>query len=74
MQAPIAPRRPHVHLDHGVERDDPWHWLRDREDPAVIAYIEAENAFTEERTAHLKDLVDRLFEEMKSKILSRETF
>ena len=44
---PVAPRRPHVISAHGDDREDPWFWLRDREDPEVLAYLEAENAYTE---------------------------
>ena len=40
MKPPVAPRRPHVHTEHGVERPDPYHWMRDREDPELLPYIE----------------------------------
>ena len=46
---PSAPRRPHVISAHGDDREDPWFWLREREDPEVLAYLEAENAYTERR-------------------------
>ncbi len=49
-------------------RADPWFWLRDREDPEVLAYLEAENAFTEAQTAPLAGFRDGLFEEMKARI------
>ena len=65
---PAAPRRPHVISAHGDNREDPWFWLRQREDPAVLAYLEAENAYTEETTAPLADLRSGLFEEMKARI------
>ena len=42
-----APPRPVELTRHGDVRVDPWYWLRDREDPEVIAYLEAENAYTE---------------------------
>ncbi len=44
---PSAPRRPHVISAHGDDREDPWFWLREREDPEVLAYLEAENAYTD---------------------------
>ena len=65
---PTAPQRPHVITAHGDERQDPWFWLRDREDPEVLAYLEAENAYTDAETAPLADLRERLFEEMKARI------
>ena len=65
---PAAPQRPHVITAHGDERLDPWFWLREREDPAVLAYLEAENAFTEAVTQPLAAFRDVLFEEMKARI------
>ena len=65
---PSAPRRPHVISAHGDDREDPWFWLREREDPEVLAYLEAENAFTDEATAPLAGLRSGLFEEMKARI------
>ena len=65
---PVAPRRPHVVSAHGDDREDPWYWLREREDPEVLAYLEAENAYTEEEMAPLDALRDGLFEEMKARI------
>jgi len=64
----MAERRPHVDTLHGDVRRDDWHWLRNREDPAVIRYLEAENAYTEARTAALKPLADRVYQEMLSRI------
>ncbi len=66
-QAPVAPQRPHVRRIHGTETDDPWHWLRDRDDPAVREYLEAENAYTEAATVHLADLREQIFGEIKDR-------
>jgi oligopeptidase B len=65
---PSAARRPQVLTTHGDERIDDWYWLRDRDDPDVIAYLEAENAYHEAMTAHLSDLEETLFEEFKARI------
>ena len=48
---PVAPQRPHVHATFGVERSDPYFWIRERADPAVTGYLDAENAYTSARTA-----------------------
>ncbi|WP_185994860.1 S9 family peptidase [Nocardioides campestrisoli] len=64
---PVAPRRPVTHTWHGVERTDDYDWLRDKESPEVLAHLEAENAWTEQRTAHLAPLRERIFEEIKSR-------
>jgi oligopeptidase B len=50
-QPPQAPQRPHTISAHGHDREDPWYWLREREDPEVLAYLEAENAYTDEALA-----------------------
>ncbi len=65
---PQAPRRPHVLSIHGDDRVDDWYWLRDRDDPAVIAHLEAENAYAEAALAPVAPLRDRIFEEIRSRI------
>jgi oligopeptidase B len=64
---PVAERRPVRRLHHGDEFWDPYEWLRDKQDAAVIAYLEAENAYTEARTAHLDDLVEAVFTEIRTR-------
>jgi oligopeptidase B len=56
---PAAPRpahRPTERTHHGRTVSDPYEWLRDKEDPEVIAHLEAENAYADARTAHLGGL------------------
>jgi oligopeptidase B len=65
---PIAKRVPHVHRAHGDERPDDYHWLRDREDPDVTAYLEAENAYADAVMAPLRPLQERLYAEILSRI------
>lgn len=65
---PLAKRVPHVHEAHGDRRTDDYHWLRDREDPDVTAYLEAENAYTEAVMAPTKALQDRLYSEIVARI------
>ncbi len=48
--------------------DDPWAWLRDRDDPDTIAYLEAENAYATAWFADRHDLVETIFVEIKSRI------
>ncbi len=68
LTAPDAEQRPHVHTEHGVQRPDPYHWMRDREDGAVIEYLEAENAYMRTATAHLEGLRKTLFDEILGRI------
>ena len=65
---PRAAQRRHVVSAHGDDREDPWYWLRDRDDPEVLTYLQAENAYTEQEMAPLSDLRSALFEEMKARI------
>lgn len=67
-QPPVAKVIPHNLEKHGDVRVDNYYWLRERENPAVIAYLEAENAYTEAVTAHTKGLEEELFEEIKGRI------
>ncbi len=65
---PIAPKHPHKLVKHGDERVDPYYWLRDNKDPEVIAYLEAENTYTQTMMKHTEDLQLRLYEEMLGRI------
>ena len=68
LVAPRAARRATV-LRHGHDkRTDDWFWLRDRDDPAVRAYLEAENAFTRAGLAHTEPLQQRLFAAIKGRV------
>jgi oligopeptidase B len=49
-------------------RIDDWHWLRDRDDPAVIAYLEAENNYAEAMTAASAGLRERLYGQIKGRV------
>jgi oligopeptidase B len=67
---PVAAVRPHaVESPHGTRQDE-YYWLRDdtRSDPAVIGYLEAENAYKEAMTAHARSLEDRIYEEIVARI------
>jgi oligopeptidase B len=70
---PRAEQRPFSYERHGVTIDDPWAWLRDQDypdvqDPDVLAYLKAENAYFEAAMKPHKALTEQLFEEMKGRI------
>ncbi len=65
--APVAKRVPIERTHHGDTFVDEYDWLRDKDSPEVTAYLEAENAYTEARTAHLEGLREQLFAEIKSR-------
>ena len=66
--APVAERHPVSLEAHGDVRVDDWFWLRDKEDPAVIAHLEAENAYTAAVTAGSLALQEALYDEMVARI------
>jgi oligopeptidase B len=68
MNAPKAPIRSKVLEIHGDQRIDPYFWLNDRNDPEVIAYLDAENEYREQVMASLKPLEDKLFKEIVGRI------
>ncbi len=68
---PTAKKVPFVRRHHGDTVEDPYEWLRDKDDPEVIAYLEAENAYTAAQTEHLAPLRERIFDEIRSR--TRET-
>ncbi|MDT5079124.1 MAG: oligopeptidase [Mycobacterium sp.] len=64
---PIAKRVDHRREHHGDVFIDPYEWLRDKSDPEVIAYLEAENAYTEQQTEQLAPLRQKIFDEIKAR-------
>ena len=69
---PTAARRPVTTTHHGHERTDEYDWLRDKDDPEVIAHLEAENAWTAARTEHLAGLRAAIFDEIKGRTLETD--
>ena len=65
---PVAPARPTTLRHLGDERVDPWFWLRERDDPAVLAYLEAENEYTDTSLAHSGQLRDDLYAEIVGRV------
>jgi hypothetical protein len=63
--APIAPVVPKAFEEFGGVRIDNYDWLRDRKDPRVLAYLEAENTYADARLTTIKPLVDDLAAELK---------
>ncbi|WP_287270904.1 S9 family peptidase, partial [Microbacterium sp.] len=57
---------------HGDEVVDRYEWLRAKEDADVVAHLEAENAYTAQRTAHLAGLRERIFGEIRSRTLETD--
>ncbi len=57
---------------HGDTRIDNYYWLNERENPKVIAYLEAENRYTDTMLSPVKQLREDLFEELKGRIKEKD--
>ena len=68
MQPPRAPKKSRELTIHGESWVDPWHWLRDLEDPDTMTYLQAENAYTESIMKPWEGLQEKLFSEMRGRI------
>ena len=65
---PLAPPKASVKEVHGIPLLDDYAWLQDKENPEVIAYLQAENAYAESVMQDQKTLETTLYEEMKGRI------
>jgi oligopeptidase B len=68
MEPPIAKKEAKELTIHGDTRIDEYFWLREREDSAVIAYLEAENAYRESVMKNTEELQSKLYEEIVGRI------
>src|SRR5580658_8321361 len=69
--APVPPAAPiveHRESHHGVTIVDNYFWLREKSNPEVIKYLDAENVYTEAMTKELKPFEDSLYKEMLGRI------
>jgi oligopeptidase B len=70
---PPAARRESVeHILHGDRRVDHYAWLRHKEDPQVLAYLNAENAYTDAVLKPTEPFQERLYQEMLGRILQTD--
>ena len=65
---PAAARKPHKTEIHGLTLVDDYFWLRQKDNPDVIKYLEAENAYTDEVMKGKKALQETLYKEMLGRI------
>lgn len=65
---PLAATKPHSFTEHGNTRTDNYFWLKERENPEVIAYLNAENAYCDEVLKDTKSDEDALFKELKARV------
>ncbi|WP_400078516.1 S9 family peptidase [Winogradskyella sp. R77965] len=68
INPPIAKKILHQLEKHGDIRIDDYFWMKDREHPEVINYLNSENDYCDTKMAHTKNFQKDLFEEMKARI------
>ncbi len=71
-QLPVARREPVEHILHGDLRADHYAWLREKENPEVIAYLNAENAYTDAVLHDTAAFQEKLYQEMLGRILQTD--
>ena len=67
-QAPVAAKHPVTRSFHGPDFTDNYEWLREKEAEETLAYLKAENAYTQAQTEHLTGLRDNIYSEITSRI------
>ncbi|MEE2718368.1 MAG: S9 family peptidase [Planctomycetota bacterium] len=70
---PDAPERPVRTTTHGDVRIDEYAWIREKENPEVIEYLERENTYADARMSHTAELQETLYEEMLGRIKEDDT-
>lgn len=65
---PIAAKAAWSEVRHGETVTDDYRWLQKKEDPKVIDYLNAENAYTSAMTSGVQALADKLFAETKGRM------
>jgi hypothetical protein len=68
VKPPVAKIESKIDTLFGQEMVDNYFWLRQRDNPEVIAYLEAENSYTDAVMRHTETLQDKLYKEMVSRI------
>src|SRR5712692_10218916 len=72
LKPPVARREPVEHVLHGDRRVDHYAWLRHKENPEVIAYLNAENAYTDAILKPTEPFQEKLYQEMLGRILQTD--
>src|SRR5229473_1542205 len=72
LKPPVARCEPVEHILHGDRRVDHYAWLRHKENPEVMAYLEAENAYTDAILQPTEAFQEKLYQEMLGRILQTD--
>ena len=71
-EAPLAVREPAEHVIHGDRRVDHYAWMRNKKDPRVRTYLEAENAYADSEMRATEGFQEKLYQEMLGRILQTD--
>src|SRR5436309_15721130 len=70
---PVARKVPHTTTVHGTTLTDDYFWMRDKKNPEVISYLEAENAYTAAVMKPTEALQEKLYNELLARIKQTDT-
>lgn len=73
VKPPVLKTVPKELEKHGDRRTDNYFWLRDRSNPEVISYLEAENKYTEAQMGDTKALQEQIYKEIVGRIQEDDT-
>lgn len=73
LRPPIAKKVPKEIVSHGEKRVDNYFWMRNRDDPDLMKHIEAENQYAKVMMKRVEPLQDRLFQEMKGRLIETDS-
>ncbi|MBB4825488.1 oligopeptidase B [Sporosarcina luteola] len=72
MKPPVAKQTPHLHELHGDVREDDYYWLKDRNNPDVIEYLEKENEYFKNIMHPLEDQTEQIYQSMVDRVPETE--
>lgn len=73
MKPPVAVRKPIILEKHGDKRVDEFFWMKNKKDPAVIKYLNQENAYLKSALKPIEKLREKLYREMRSRMKEEES-
>jgi oligopeptidase B len=69
---PRPEKKEKVFTNHGYKREDPYYWLKERENPKVVDYLTKENAQAEKFFQKHSDIIDEVYNQLKSRTADNE--
>jgi len=70
---PVALRRPRILEAHGESRVDPYYWLREKDNPEVLAYLAAENTYADAVMRPAAALEEKVYREILGRVQETDT-